>query len=186
MCWGGFIQSVVETGHIGVGLEGSDWSAQLGRAAWGKTKTLFTCDIGKPFQILEKGQPAKFDVITSWVVFEHIKEKDIPTLIANMQKHLAENGILIFSIGNGPDWVNGVNLHQTIKPREWWIKRLPFKNDESLLAYFGKHLIRYGHPEGDFRLAMLNGLVPILPKSSLKDRIKDCLRETSFAKKLNL
>lgn len=162
---GGFVQSVIEDGHIGVGLEGSDWSKNLGRGAWGKIQTLFTCDITKPFLIYDadiehyptQKVPFYFNIITAWDVLEHIREEDLSQLIENIHTHLSFNGLFICSIDDGEEIINKVQLHQTIKTRNWWIEK--FKENElynipDLIPYFNKQFIRGGKYDRSFNLVL--------------------------------
>lgn len=120
---GGFVESIIEDGHIAVGLEGSDFSKKHKRGAWAtKPDHLFTCDIARDFQVFSDSSPLKFDVITCWEVMEHIDKVDLQSLCENVKKHLKEDGVWIMSISNFSDIVNGVELHQTRMPREWWIE----------------------------------------------------------------
>lgn len=155
---GGFIKSVVDDGNIAVGLEGSDWSLKMHRAAW-PAPYLFTCDIAKPFQIYEDEKPMKFDVITAWEVLEHIKGDDLPQLLQNIRTHLAPNGLFIATVNLFEDCINGVHLHQTIKPRHWWegqLNTFDFNHSEKLLQFFNGHLIRTSSRSAHF-VCCLNG-----------------------------
>lgn len=123
---GGFVRSVLNRGGLAVGLEGSDYSLRHRRAEWRTIpEYLFTCDITKPFRVeLEQASsanPLSFHVVTAWEVMEHIAEGDLPGLVANIRQHLRPNGLWIMSVAESDDILNGVNLHQTVKPREWWI-----------------------------------------------------------------
>jgi SAM-dependent methyltransferase len=105
-----------------VGLEGSDFSLKHRRANWARlaNKNLFTCDIAKPFQVFLHGQPAKFHLITSWEVLEHIATPDLPILLDNIRNHLAVGGYFVASTTCTPDIHEGIELHQTKwENREW-------------------------------------------------------------------
>jgi len=95
---GGFIADCINDGHIGVGLEGSDYSLKIGRAEWGRIpNNLFTCDITKEFTIKltynEIEELCKFDLITSWEIMEHIKTEDLEQVANNVKKHLLDHGL---------------------------------------------------------------------------------------------
>ncbi len=117
---GGLIEDFVNNNHLAIGIEGSDYSAKIGRAAWNKlyNKNLFTCDVTEPFQIKYNDINFVADVITLWEVWEHFKEDKIPQVIDNILKHLRPGGLLVGTIscssfGNEP-W------HQCVQPPEWW------------------------------------------------------------------
>ena len=125
---GGMVRSFLDEGHFAVGLEGSDFPLTNQLAEWSTIPYhLFTCDITQPFQLMEdkSGDPLYFDVITAWEVMEHIPEGLIPGLLANIDRHLAPGGKLIFSIATFLDWdsATGIKWHVTVKPEEWWIDR---------------------------------------------------------------
>jgi hypothetical protein len=42
-------------------------------------------------------------------------------VFANVGSHLAQEGRLIVSISPNDDFFDGVNLHQTVRPFEWWV-----------------------------------------------------------------
>src|SRR5690606_15075578 len=67
-CAGGcLVEDLIKAGHRAYGLEGSNYSQNRKREAWGRIpNSLATCDLSKPFQIYLDGQPAIFDVITAW------------------------------------------------------------------------------------------------------------------------
>lgn len=120
---GGMVQSFVECGHLAVGIEGSDYSKNIGRAAWGKVPgNLFTADATKPFIVHQgNGGPFKFDVVTAWEFFEHIKEADLPAVLENIRHHLKVNGWLIGSIATTCVKQSGIIYHQTAKPEPFWL-----------------------------------------------------------------
>jgi cyclopropane fatty-acyl-phospholipid synthase-like methyltransferase len=105
-----------------IGLEGSDFSLKFKRANWAQlaNKNLFTCDIAKPFQVFLNGQPAKFHLITSWEVLEHIATADLPMLFDNIRNHLAVGGYFIASTTCTPDIHEGIELHQTKWENHEW------------------------------------------------------------------
>jgi cyclopropane fatty-acyl-phospholipid synthase-like methyltransferase len=109
-----------------VGLEGSDYSLNTARANWPAyhQKVLFTCDLTQPFAVKEDDAPRQFDCITAWEVIEHIAREDLPMFFGNIRRHLKPDGIFCGSISLIPSWVNGVNLHQSVFPRETWEQEL--------------------------------------------------------------
>ena len=118
-CSGG--QLVVDFARIGwhsVGLEGSDYSAKHGRACWGKfyNKLLFTCDIGKPFDINQK----PFDVITAWQVLEHLDIDAIKGVCQNIESHAHNGTVFIATTSASSETAKGIELHLTRWPAEKW------------------------------------------------------------------
>lgn len=183
---GGFVQSCLNQGCIAVGIEGSDYSVKFQRAHWPflYNKFLFTADITKPFQldfILDgEKQPILFDVITIWEVFEHIQENDLPHLLENIRKHLSPHGLLIGSIASFDCFVDGVNLHQTVKPKKWWeelFHNQSFTVMKDYDKYFGDNYVR-GKPDGSFNivLALDPKKAPVCPKIK-KVRLQNKVRE---------
>ncbi|HEV2696324.1 MAG TPA: methyltransferase domain-containing protein [Verrucomicrobiae bacterium] len=151
-CAGGaFVKDCLDAGCLAMGLEGSDYSRRFRRAEWRSIpEFLFTCDITRDFQIECEtgGEPVKalkFDIVTSWEVMEHIATKDIPALAANVKKHLAPEGLWIMSIASGPDVIGGVDLHQTVKPKAWWVetfKAAGLEHREEYINYFNTQWVR--------------------------------------------
>lgn len=122
---GGMVLDAVLRGHFAIGLEGSDASLRELRAVWRLLDSnLLTCDITKPFTILDKSinKPYCFDIITAWEVLEHINSQDLPQLFENIKRHLASNGYFMGSIANWNDidTKTGTNWHVTTQPYEWW------------------------------------------------------------------
>ena len=124
---GGFVKTCLDDGCIAVGLEGSDFSQRFRRAEWGQLNNiaLFTADITQPFSVVaeieQESRLLLFDAITLWEVFEHIQEKDLCSLVDNIKKHLFPAGIVIASISSVDSVHYGVNLHQTVKSKQWWV-----------------------------------------------------------------
>ena len=168
-----------------MGLEGNDYSKKLARAEWRVIPdNLFTADITYPFQIqgeFEDGVfPIQFDIITSWEVIEHIAEPSLKPLAENVRKHLKPGGLWIMSIATIEDTVCGVKLHQTVKPRDWWIakfRELGFEHREEYVHYFNTQFVRgpkYGAPDSfHLILAVDSAKTPPIPKESWHTRMYD-------------
>jgi SAM-dependent methyltransferase len=148
---GGFVRDCLNDGCLAVGLEGSDYSLRMRRAEWAQIggRFLFTADIAKPFQVMARAdgaeQPLVFDVITSWDVLEHIAAGDLPAVCDNLRRHLAPGGICVFSISHSSDVIRGVELHQTIQPREWWVELFAangLRAHDTLERYFNTQFVR--------------------------------------------
>ena len=125
---GGLVRSLIDDGHFAVGLEGSDYPLLNQSFEWSTIPHhLFTCDITKLFRLFDSAsnEPLQFDVITAWEVMEHIAEDDLGGLMENLDRHLAPEGVLLFSIATFLDWddQSGTIWHVTVKSREWWIDR---------------------------------------------------------------
>jgi hypothetical protein len=175
---GGFVKDCWDDGCIAAGIEGSDYSKRFRRAEWRTIpEYLFTADITAPFQVLgefDNGpRPVRFDVVTAWEVLEHLAEKDLPTVVSNVRRHLAPGGLWIVSISPNEDIVQGVRLHQTIQPASWWIDRF---HDLGLfqlpghVRFFNTQFVRgpkYGAPRS-FHLVLTDdpSRAPVLPRES--------------------
>ena len=188
-CAGGdFVKSCIDDGNFAVGIEGSTFSRDHKRSAWAIIPDyLFTCDITRPFQLfLQSGsqeQKVKFDIVTSWEVIEHIKEEDLPALAANVHTHLCPGGLWIMSVANWEDVHEGVRLHQTVKPREWWRDKfisLGFAPLERHRSHFAGQWVRggYGHyqrmdNEKSFHFVLTNDAAkaPSIPRIPLVQKV---------------
>lgn len=183
---GGFVKDCLDDGCLAVGLEGSDYSKKHRRAEWATIPDyLFTCDITKPFELFtvdgDKSVPLEFDVVTAWEVMEHISECDLQQVANNVSMHLANNGVWIVSISPNREVQGGVVLHQTVKPKDWWIntfEHLGFFNREDWVKYFNGQFVRgpKQHAPNSFHLVLRTVLqtgIPIPPKNTLKDRLFD-------------
>ena len=176
---GGFIREMIESGNFGVGIEGSNYSKLFNRGEWGVIKdNLFTADITKEFSILYESKAVEFDVVTMWEVIEHIKEEDLKMLLNNVSSHLKQNGLFIISVSNFGDSPEGVELHETIKPRDWWINKiesLGFKEEKKLYNFFNHQYIRgKEQTEKNFNLIFSKeGFNLNIPKVSLINKILD-------------
>lgn len=126
---GGMIEDFVNNGNLAIGLEGSDYSQKLKRAAWETIpNNLFTCDASKPFEITYEDKPFLANVISMWEVLEHFTDETIDQVLQNVINHLEVGGLLIGSIstskeGNEP-W------HNCVHPAEWWEEKLASFNFE--------------------------------------------------------
>jgi 2-polyprenyl-3-methyl-5-hydroxy-6-metoxy-1,4-benzoquinol methylase len=169
---GGSVRSLIELGVFAVGIEGSDYSLQNLRAEWSTIpEFLFTADITKPFTVSTHAQdPFLFGVVTLWEVAEHLREECIPQMLANVDRHLAPGGLVIMSISPNSDVIEGVELHQTIKPKAWWIQRfeeLGWTNHDAIVNYFGSHFVRGGEDApNSFHVVLARaGETPVTRKS---------------------
>ena len=131
---GGLVVDFLKRGHEAVGLEGSDYSLVRERAEWKELayRSLFTCDITKPFQILYNrpqigevlADSAKFDIISAWEVMEHVSQEDLPQLLLNIKNHLAPHGFFACSVSDKEDYADTPegrkHYHQTVESCQWW------------------------------------------------------------------
>jgi 2-polyprenyl-3-methyl-5-hydroxy-6-metoxy-1,4-benzoquinol methylase len=146
---GGQVRSFIEQGYFSIGIEGSDYSWKRLRAEWLNIPDfLFTADITKPFKIQKTvaDEPLRFGVITLWEVIEHIREEDLPNLLQNIDAHLMPNGLVIMSVSPNSDIIRGTELHQTIRPRDWWeqfFRARNWVNNEKIMHYFCNDLVRW-------------------------------------------
>jgi 2-polyprenyl-3-methyl-5-hydroxy-6-metoxy-1,4-benzoquinol methylase len=125
---GGLVRSLIDDGHLAVGLEGSDYPLENQTGEWATIPHhLFTCDVTKPFTLTRTGtdEVLEFDAITAWEVMEHIPEAGLDGMLDNVRRHLAPDGWVLLSIATVPDGdpKTGAVWHVTVKPREWWEAR---------------------------------------------------------------
>jgi 2-polyprenyl-3-methyl-5-hydroxy-6-metoxy-1,4-benzoquinol methylase len=122
-CSGGqLVKDFKDLGYISVGLEGSDYSLKHKRANWPLLagKSLFTCDITKPFEIKLEDKKVKFHLITAWEVLEHIRREDLGNVFLNIINHLEEGGYFIASTSSSSSISDGLELHQTRMTNKEW------------------------------------------------------------------
>jgi SAM-dependent methyltransferase len=182
---GGFVRSCIDDGCFAIGIEGSDYSKRHRRAEWRAIpECLFTCDVTGEFEILsgtsDMLQPVHFDVVTCWEMIEHIAEPDISKVAANVKRHLAPGGIWIMSVSPNEEIIHGARLHQTVKPKSWWIGKfaeLGFEHSEPYVCYFNTQFIRgpkYNGP-GSFHLVLTldKTRLPAIPHERLLRRLND-------------
>ena len=127
-CSGGqLVIDYINKGHLGVGLEGSDYSALNGRANWPKyhNKNLFTCDVTKKYELFENDTKLNFDIITAWEVIEHIKPEDQKPFFKHINDNLNSGGVFCGSISTREEVINGHSLHQTVWDEHVWYKNFP-------------------------------------------------------------
>jgi hypothetical protein len=183
---GGFVRDCLNDGCVAVGLEGSDYSQKRHRAEWAVIpQYLFVCDVTAPFEVTiraganDRPKQLECDVVTSWELIEHISERDLPIVAKNVRSHLRPGGLWIMSVSPHADLVN-LALHQTVRPREWWIRTfagLGFQNLDAYVRYFNTQFVRgpkYGAAES-FHLVLSTEphLAPPIPRVSLKQRTLD-------------
>lgn len=178
---GGFVRDSLNDGCLAVGLEGSDFSKKTRRAEWATIPDfLFTCDLTKKYDILLDDEPMQFHLITSWEVMEHIAEADLPTMIAQVKKHLRPDGLWIMSISPNHEELNGVCLHQTVHTKSWWIDKFAqfgLFYLEEYVQYFNTQFIRGDKYKArrSFHLVLsLDPLkAPLIPKQGLTTKLYD-------------
>ena len=184
---GGFVRDCLNDGCLAVGLEGSDYSQKRHRAEWAVIpEYLFVCDVTAPFEITMRtgsdgpNQRHEFDVITSWELIEHIAEQDLEAVAGNVRRHLKPGGLWIMSVSPHPDDSVEAVLHQTVKPKAWWIgtfSKLGFYHLEAFVQYFNTQFVRgpkFGAPES-FHLVLSPdpALAPKIPSETWRRRLFD-------------
>jgi 2-polyprenyl-3-methyl-5-hydroxy-6-metoxy-1,4-benzoquinol methylase len=144
---GGFVKDMIDKGQAAIGLEGSDYSLINKRAEWSVIpNNLFTCDITQPFFVFRQLHESEtercfFNVITCWEVMEHLPQKRLNTVFANIRNHLTHDGICIMSISSDDKDFR----HITVQNEKWWYDRLSdagFKHCPELVSYFEDDWIR--------------------------------------------
>lgn len=181
---GGFVKDCFDEGHLAVGLEGSDYSKKIGRAEWRTIpEYLFTCDITKDFNLFlkdnKKEEKILFNVITMWDVIEHIAEKDLFPLAENIKNNLSKDGVWILSVGCEEDIINGVRLHQTVRPERWWrqnFRKMGFVEVPKYKKYFRNQWIKgkYKYENGfNICLTLPKNSPPKVPKQGIKEKLFD-------------
>ena len=121
---GRLVRDFRRVGWKAVGLEGSDYSLKTRRPCWDTEAhvSLFTCDIGKPFEILDDKGLLKFEVITCFQVMEHLDEARLKTMMECVERHSKSGSLFIISTANNSEVVNGVELHVTQWNRAKWVE----------------------------------------------------------------
>lgn len=197
---GGFIRECLNDGCIAVGLEGSDYSSRMSRAEWAylADKFLFTADITRKFDIFgvyegDQNRLIKFDVITSWDVLEHILEIDLPNVCENLIRNLSDDGLCIFSISNSSDIIRGVELHQTIQPKQWWIelfRKCGLVLRQEYEAFFNSQYIRGVKQNAPYSFHLIlskkGANPPTPPKLTFLQTVLDKWRYSKLHKYINL
>lgn len=147
-CAGGeLVCQIHKRGHNSVGLEGSDHCLnirpdmikEVGREPAGMqnwqiygNKNLFTCDVTKPYEVIQDNNLFQCDLITCWDVMEHFEPDEVDMFLMQTHKHLKDKGIFIASIalfdsGRHAESQNtpaGLNYHKSVFNSYWWLKRL--------------------------------------------------------------
>jgi hypothetical protein len=61
---------------------------------------------------------------------EHIPTEKLTTLIDNIARHLADDGIFVASVDTAPDSnpVTGAVYHVTLQPKSWWLAQFAKAN----------------------------------------------------------
>ncbi|MFH1657311.1 MAG: class I SAM-dependent methyltransferase [bacterium] len=155
-CSGGqLVKDFKDLGYISVGLEGSDYSLKHNRANWSllANKSLFTCDIAKPFEIKSENKRLKFNLITAWEVLEHIRREELDNVFKNIIDHLEEGGYFIASTSSSSSMSGGLELHQTRMTNEEWRKYIQERFKELTPVDLGLRYYQYAR----FRYITLNG-----------------------------
>ncbi len=137
-CAGGqFVIDCNAIGCVAVGIEGSNVVSTDEKANgylnWQeyKNKYLFHANATKEYSIIDikTNDLMKFDLISAWEVIEHIEENDLEMFFEQIHKHLSDSGIFIgtISVVTCYDPNNKIDLHRTVKPKEWWHEYLSQK-----------------------------------------------------------
>ena len=141
------------SGHTpyAIGLEGSDYSANTGRAHWPDLhncgpgyKKLFTCDISREFKVNYGDYDYKCDLITAWEVIEHIPPDRLNVFFKNIWNHLKEGGVFLGSGASVSDAPQGVELHLSAFPKEKWDNEIIPRDNFDIIKYPLTSVVRTG------------------------------------------
>jgi cyclopropane fatty-acyl-phospholipid synthase-like methyltransferase len=77
----------------------------------------------------------KFDVITAWEVLEHLDPHRLQIALAGIYNHLEDDGIFLGSVSLISDAPEGIELHQIIKPWDFWIDQFQKNGMFTVEAY---------------------------------------------------
>lgn len=141
-CAGG--QLVVDfnfNGDYAIGLEGSDFNIKRCHPNWVKHHgvTLFTCDVSKPFSVLNSyivdcgsggwgccsdEEFQQFDLITAWELIEHLTIEELSQFIDNVEKHLYKDGLFVGTISTVPDSIGDIQYHHSVYPERLWKEQI--------------------------------------------------------------
>jgi 2-polyprenyl-3-methyl-5-hydroxy-6-metoxy-1,4-benzoquinol methylase len=119
---GGLVYDFIINDCEAVGIEGSDYSLNRGRAYWHEIPwALHTADLTAPLRIYLDDQPAGFDVIGAWEFFEHIEEDNISAVLENIKLHLKdEQSLFLATIAMVEDSEDDNHWHKTLHGPNWW------------------------------------------------------------------
>lgn len=80
-----------------------------------------------------------FDIALCCDVMEHIPEEDVDYVLSDVSSFIKQDGVALFSISGTPavkTFEDGINLHVTIKPFDWWYQKLEqFVPQTFVIAY---------------------------------------------------
>ena len=148
-CAGGaFVEDCIKNGIEAVGIEGSDYSLKAKRASWATIpNNLFTADATKPFVLRKDGQRIRFDIITCWEFLEHIEKADLSYVMDNINAHSNSRTQLICSISNFDSPHQGVDLHRTKEPSQFWLslfRNHGWRRRPNFEVFYEGNWVRYG------------------------------------------
>jgi hypothetical protein len=113
-------------------------------------------------------------------VLEHIAVPQFAAVCDNLLKHLARGGLCVLCISHISDVIRGVELHQTIKPSEWWIELFDscgLQAHDELQSFFNTQFVRGRKQDAphSFHLVLARhvDLVPAAAPLSAKERLLD-------------
>jgi hypothetical protein len=176
---GGFVKDINDAGHLGVGLEGSDYSIRRNRAEWATIPDrLFTCDCTKPFTVYfkdaEEPVPISMDVVTAWEFLEHIKADDLAAVFRNVADHLnPDTGLFIASVNLHGCVIDGHQYHTTVRPEWWWrdeFRKNGFFIIDRALDHFEEEWVR-GPKDGQNALGTCHVVASLRPDNTIVRRI---------------
>jgi hypothetical protein len=176
---GGFVKNINDAGHLGVGLEGSDYSLRRKRAEWATIPDrLFICDCTKPFVVsfedTAKSVPILFDVVTAWAFLENIKVDDLAAVFRNIADHLNPNtGLFIASVHLRGCLIDGHQYHATVRPEWWWrdeFRKNGFFIIDRALDHFEEEWVR-GPKDGQNALGTCHVVASLRPDNTIVRRI---------------
>lgn len=122
-----FLEKCPPKSLVDVGC-GHNEFAKAAAAKWGirAVGVDFACpsaDLIAPATALPFEDDGRFDVATSFDMFEHLPESEVDQAMAEMAR-VSDRFIVSIAYVDSVNRWNGQTLHPTVRPREWWVNRL--------------------------------------------------------------
>jgi SAM-dependent methyltransferase len=122
---GRFVRSLLDDGHLAVGLEGSRAFALERQGEWATVPHhLHACDLTQPFEVFEPetGHALPFDAVTAWEVLDDLAEQELPAFFDNVSRHLADDGLFLCSVRPAAPGDGGEA--GSARGPAWWLGKL--------------------------------------------------------------
>jgi SAM-dependent methyltransferase len=100
-----------------LGIDGNQYFLEFNPLLSGREQHFRVLDLTHDIRLADNGEPAKFDLVISFEVLEHIPEDKLRVLLDTVRAHMHPRSLLICTASRQPE----LDVHVLVRERTWWL-----------------------------------------------------------------